>query len=72
MNKNYCIRCNKYTKLKNPEISYIFSKTVVSVICDKWGSKHKRKRKRIKKKRINWNIENSGLINNLDEYQKDI
>ena len=40
MKKICFIKCNKYTKLKNPKISYIFDETVVlSIICDKSGSK---------------------------------
>ena len=40
MKKIYCIKCNKYRKFKNPKISYIFNKTLVlSIICDKCGSK---------------------------------
>ena len=31
-----CIVCGKYNKFKNPEISYIFEKTLVpSIICSK-------------------------------------
>ena len=29
MNKNYCIKCNKYRKLKKPKMSYIFNETLV-------------------------------------------
>ena len=36
--KNYCNKCNKYRKLKNPKI-YVFNETlVVSVICGKCGN----------------------------------
>ena len=36
MKKIYCIKCNKYSKFKNPKISYI--KTLVCpFICDKCG-----------------------------------
>ena len=29
MKKIYCIKCNKYRKLKNLEISYIYNETLV-------------------------------------------
>ena len=36
MKKLYCLICGKYKKLKNPEIWYIFEKTLVfSIICRK-------------------------------------
>ena len=39
MNKIHCIQCNKYEKLKNPKVSYIFDKILVfSSIFDKYGS----------------------------------
>ena len=39
MKKLYCIICDKWTKLKNPKISYIFEKTLVlSIICSKCGN----------------------------------
>ena len=39
MEKIYCIKCDKYKKLKNPKIQYIFDKTLVlSIICDRCGS----------------------------------
>ena len=42
MKKIHCVQCKKYRKHKNLEI-YCFCKTlVVSVICGKCGSKHKR------------------------------
>ena len=34
-----CIKCTKYRKFKNPDISYIFDRTIVrSIICDECGS----------------------------------
>ena len=37
--KLYCVKCNKYRKLKNPRISYIFDETLsLSTICDKCSS----------------------------------
>ena len=40
--KIYCIRCIKYRTFKNPKISYIFDKTIVSpIICSKCGLKDK-------------------------------
>ena len=40
MKNIYCIKCKKYGKVKNPEISYLFYKTlVISIICRKCGSK---------------------------------
>ena len=33
-----CIKCKKYRTFKNPEIVYLFYKTVVSVICGKCHS----------------------------------
>ena len=39
MKKHYCVKCNKYRKLKNPRISYIFDETLsLSTICDKCSS----------------------------------
>ena len=39
MKKIYCVKCNKYRKLKNPRISYIFDEILsLSTICDKCGS----------------------------------
>ena len=35
MKKIYCVICVKYRKFKNPKISYIFEKTVLSIICSK-------------------------------------
>ena len=36
--KAYCIEYNKYAKLKNPKISYIFNETLVlPIICSKCG-----------------------------------
>ena len=38
MKKAYCIEYNKYAKLKNPKISYIFNETLVlPIICSKCG-----------------------------------
>ena len=40
--KIYCIRCIKYRTFKNPKISHIFDKTIVSpIICSKCGLKDK-------------------------------
>ena len=40
MKKVYRVICGKYRKLKNPKISYIFEKTLVSsVICSKCENK---------------------------------
>ena len=33
MKKLYCITCGNYRKFKNPKLSYIFEKTVLSIIC---------------------------------------
>ena len=39
MKEIYCVKCNKYRKLKNPRISYIFDETLsLSTICDKCSS----------------------------------
>ena len=39
MKKLCCVKCNKYRKLKNPRISYIFDETLsLSTICDKCSS----------------------------------
>ena len=35
MKKIYWVTCGKYRKFKNPEITYIFEKTVLSIICSK-------------------------------------
>ena len=38
--KIFQIKCNKYRRFKNPNISYIFDKTLVlSIICDRCGKK---------------------------------
>ena len=43
MKKAYCIEYNKYTKLKNPKISYIFNETLVlPIICSKCGDNNDR------------------------------
>ena len=43
MKKICCVKCRKCKIFKNPEISYLFYKTlVVSIICGKCGSKRKR------------------------------
>ena len=39
MDFNLDFKCNKYRKIKNPKISYVFYKTVLSIICDKYDSK---------------------------------
>ena len=39
MKKAYCIKCNKYGKMKKPQISYFFDKKIgFSLICDSFGS----------------------------------
>ena len=39
MKKLCCVKCNKYRKLKNPRMSYIFDETLsLSTICDKCSS----------------------------------
>ena len=41
--KNYCIKCNKYRKFKNPKKSYIFNETVVlSIIYNECGNNNDR------------------------------
>ena len=43
MKKICCIKCNKYRKLNNPKISYIFDKVLVlSSICDKCGGDYEK------------------------------
>ena len=43
MKKLYSIKCNKYRKLENPEVTCIFDKTLVlSIIYDKCSSKDKK------------------------------
>ena len=43
MKKIYCIKCKKFRKFKNPEISYFFYKAlVISIISSKRDSKCKR------------------------------
>ena len=37
----YCIIFGKYRKFKNPKISYIFEKTVPSIICSKCKNEEK-------------------------------
>ena len=36
---NFGIKCNKYIKFKNSDISYILDQAVLSYICDKCGCK---------------------------------
>ena len=56
MIKIYCIVCDKYRKLKNPKISYIFIKTLgLSIVCSKCDYEYKN----ISRRRINTNIKNS-------------
>ena len=39
MKKAYCIKCNKYGKMKKPQISRFFDKKIgFSLICDSCGS----------------------------------
>ena len=39
MKKAYCVKCNKYGKMKKPQISYFFDKKIgFSLICDSFGS----------------------------------
>ena len=43
MEKIYCVKCKKYRTFKNPEISYLFYKTlVICIICGNCGSKRER------------------------------
>ena len=47
MKRIHCSNPCKYRKLKKPKMSYIYEKTlVISIICDKCGSKHKKKIKK--------------------------
>ena len=41
--KIYFLKFKEYRKFKTVELSYLFYKTlVISIICDKCGSKHKK------------------------------
>ena len=35
----YCVICCKYRKFEKPKISYLFEKTVLSIICSKSKNK---------------------------------
>ena len=51
MKKTYWIKCNKYRNFKNSKISYIFDETLIlSIVCDKCGSKDEKRFKDLKKK----------------------
>ena len=55
------MKCKKYRKFKNPEMSYIFYKTlVIFIICGKCSTKHKKVFKEEK------SIEILGLIKNIN------
>ena len=70
MKKIYCVNYGKRRKFKNPKISHIFEKTlVISIICDKCGSKHKRIFKEAERIEI---LKILGLINNIDKYQNNM
>ena len=67
MKKIYCIKFNKYRKLKSSRISYIFDKTlVVHIICDKCGSKDEEIFKEEKSIEM---LKVLSLINNIKEQQ---
>ena len=56
---------NKYTKIKNPKISYIFDKKIVlSIICNKCGSRYE---KIFKEEGSTEILKVLGLINNMSE-----
>ena len=59
---------NKYRKLKNPKISYIFDKTIVpSIICKTCGKNNEK----IFKESIQ-TLKIIGLIKGMEEYQINI
>ena len=63
MKSIYCIKCNKYRKLKNPKVSYILDKTLVlSITCDKCGSNDQ---KIFKKEESIEILKTLGLIKNI-------
>ena len=65
MKKLYCVKCNKYRKLKNPRISYIFDELLsLSTICDKCGSNDQKIFKEEESIEI---LKILGLINNMSE-----
>ena len=65
MKKIYCVKCNKYRKLKNPRISYIFDETLsLSTICDKCSSNDEKIFKEEESIEI---LRILSLINNLSE-----
>ena len=65
MKKLYCVKCNKYRKLKNPRISYIFDETLsLSTICDKCSSNDEKIFKEQESIEI---VRILSLINNMSE-----
>ena len=55
MKKLYCVKYGKYRNFKNLKILYIFKKTlIISIVCDKCASKHKRIFKREESIEILW------------------
>ena len=65
MKKLYCVKCNKYRKLKNPRISYIFDETLsLSTICDKCSRKEEKIFKEEESIEI---LRILSLINNMSE-----
>ena len=65
MKKIYCIKCNKYRKLKNLEISYIYNETLVlSIICSKCSNKKDRISKEEESIEI---LETLGLNDNINK-----
>ena len=69
----YCNVCNKYRKFKKSEILYIFEKTLsLFIVYSKCGHEYK---KIFKEETSKIEIEILiiiSLINNLEEYQKNI
>ena len=65
MKKIYFIKCVKYKKFKDPQISCIFDKALVlSIICDKCGSNDEKLFKEEESIEI---LKILGLINNMNE-----
>ena len=57
------MKCKKYRKFKNPEMSYIFYKTlVIFIICGKCSSKHKKVFKEEESIEILGLIKNTNII----------
>ena len=63
MKSLYCVICGKYIKFEKPKISYLLEKTLVfSIICSKCKNENE---KIFKTRKINWDIKDFILIENI-------